>query len=1011
MKCSKWLSAVAGVAVTLTMLPIWTSTAVADDISDASAQLLRQSALDARLGDDGKTPIAVADGDQVYGARASQVPYSADLQQIAGKSYFVDCSAAANGDGSQKSPFNSLDAANAVKLNAGDAMLFKGGAACTGTFTPQGSGTEAAPITIDAYDATADKRARIDADGAADAVHLYNVQHYVVRNLELTNTSGDAKDYASLRHGLRIELEDYGNGSGYEVANLYVHDVLGDNQKNSTGIRLEVNGDKTPTKFDGVNVHDNIVRHVNRTGLAVTTSWYHREEESSWPGGFYPMGSVWVHDNFLTDIGGDGIVVWNSPDAVIEYNTLENAANEHGGKTDNSHNAGIWSWVSDRTVFRNNHVFAMHRSSHNNDGAAFDADSGGSGLIFEHNLSHDNMGGFFMYCGCWGLSTRTLVRYNISLNDGRYVDMEPKCEAAGETARTIFTAGTTDSHFYNNTILLPPTEIDVAGFGHYMANNSVMANNLYIAQQGTVVTDTTTNEHKGSWANTLNWRNNVFAGPAAGAWPSGAHTADNQVVPGLTLAAGEGLARLHIQHDALTAAGYPIADANGEQGVTDFLGKPTPTVTNPDIGAFQYSAFPAQTTVADGGFEAADATAWKLDHAQVNAEGRRSGASGLYLDKGGSATQTVKAAIDRTYRLTAAVHTDGNGELPSISVTLPSKAVAHAEPMTDKDGKPIVSADGWTPVSVVFRTSYDASTFDLAVDAKDGGWADDIVAEGVYDHIVDGSFEAPANTVWQPPVDIIGTPGNAGESGPLERSTDAVTGALATPVPVTGKRQTATGTETFTADAFNRFVYVTPGQNYELGVWAKADAGKEVTLAWRLYPGFSQGYPLTNITPLGAASTKSTEYTRVTVPVNSTQNQIEVRCSGNGLCDDMTLVSAWNGTAPAIGDASPNQPSKPKPSKPKPTEPTSPTESTEPAGKDDGANPVVKPTTGDGSAAKDKRDGAAAQADKEEQSAIDLAHTGATIFGVCLLAGALMLIGVVVASYAHRRKAEPKHNH
>lgn len=966
--------------------------AAADEVSAQSDAILTQSALDERRADNGTTPIAVHLEGRIYGARTTPYPYSASESTIAGTAYYVDCGDAtedatggdaeaeatavieddAQGTGTREEPFTSLEAANAVTLQPGDAMLFKGGSVCAGTFAPKGSGTQEQPITIDAYDASKEDRARIDAQGGVDAMLVQDVEHYVIRNLELTNTAGDGTDYTIVRHGLRIVNQNQGTLSGFDIANLYVHDVLGNNKKNAAGIRLEVLGSAVKSKFSGVEIAYNELRHVNRTGIVAATDWWQREEAEYWGGTYYPQDPIHIHDNFLTDIGGDGIVVWAAPDSIVEYNTLENAANEHGGKSDNSHNAGIWAWVTDRIVFRNNHVFDMHRSADNNDGAAFDADTGGTGQIFEHNLTHDNAGGFIMYCGCWGLSTNISARYNLSLNDGRFVDLDPVAEPTGETARTVFMAGSTDSHFYNNTILLPPTDVNIAGYGHYMVNNVAMVNNLYLAQQGTVVSDTTT----GVDNNTLTWRNNIFAGPAQG-WPTDG--TDNQVVSNLGLGTGSGLAQLQIRSDEVLAHGYPVADPHGEKEVLDFLGNPVPTVTSPDVGAFQYSKVPQQVTVADGGFEQCDSTAWSKNAITVT-DGQRSGARALSVN-GEPVTQTVSAAINRTYRAVAAVKPAGeSAALPQVSITLPSGASMTLAPQTDKDGKAIADGTGWVGVSGVFRTAADASTFTIGISGT--GLIDDVSIEGVDDLMVDGAFESPTNTVWQPAIVLEGTPANAAENGTIDRSEDAVTGKYAAPVPATGTRLNADwAQEPFTGDAYNRFTYVAPGENYDLGVWAKAKESSEVTLAWENFAGWRADYPLTLSNVKGSVSTNSGEYTRLNLPLVAEQEQIVVACQGEGLCDDMTLVAAWDGSVPAIAAGNCTSASEPSEAD-KPTTPSN-DGSTGSEGKGNGD------TSGDAKGAGRSDGGSAEKIDGK------LSNSGSAVAGVIVLATLLMLIGAV----------------
>lgn len=58
-----------------------------------------------------------------------------------------------------------------------------------------------------------------------------------------------------------------------------------------------------------------------------------------------------------------------------------------------------------------------------NDGSAFDTDWGTAGTtIFQYNYTHDNEGGFWL--NCMGLNynqecEKTILRYNVSVNDGR----------------------------------------------------------------------------------------------------------------------------------------------------------------------------------------------------------------------------------------------------------------------------------------------------------------------------------------------------------------------------------------------------------------------------------------------------------------------------------------------------------------------------------------------------------------------------------------------------------------
>ena len=75
----------------------------------------------------------------------------APASRAVGASYYVDCSAATNGNGSQSSPWNNLATVNATTFAPGDQILFKRGITCVGTLSPQGSGSSGSPIAVDAY--------------------------------------------------------------------------------------------------------------------------------------------------------------------------------------------------------------------------------------------------------------------------------------------------------------------------------------------------------------------------------------------------------------------------------------------------------------------------------------------------------------------------------------------------------------------------------------------------------------------------------------------------------------------------------------------------------------------------------------------------------------------------------------------------------------------------------------------------------------------------------------------
>src|SRR5690606_21855700 len=91
---------------------------------------------------------------------------------------------------------------------------------------------------------------------------------------------------------------------------------------------------------------------------------------------------------------------------------------------------GIWPWSSDNTVIQFNEV--SDHKAYKVDGQGYDADFNCKNTIIQYNYSHNNSGGFVLVCNK-GESTGTndnignegsVVRYNISLDDGRYPDSD-----------------------------------------------------------------------------------------------------------------------------------------------------------------------------------------------------------------------------------------------------------------------------------------------------------------------------------------------------------------------------------------------------------------------------------------------------------------------------------------------------------------------------------------------------------------------------------------------------------
>jgi hypothetical protein len=300
--------------------------------------------------------------------------------------------------------WRSLDRVNAAAYRPGDRVCFRAGSAWTGQLIVTARGEPGRPIV---FEAEGDgPRPRIDGAGRVeDAILVRNAQHVVVRGLEVTNRG----EVVVVRRGVHVLARDAGTLAGIAITDLFVHDVNGSQKrKNNGGIVFSTQGPR-PTRFDGLTIERNIVWRVDRSGICAASEFWPRAR-------WFPSPGVVIRDNWLGDLGGDGVVPWATDGCLIEHNILE-GANKRAG----SYNAGIWPWSTDNTVMRLNRASGVQTTL---DGQGFDSDYNSRNTRIEWNLSHDNEGGFLLICDDGGANPKeslgnrgTIVRRNISRHD------------------------------------------------------------------------------------------------------------------------------------------------------------------------------------------------------------------------------------------------------------------------------------------------------------------------------------------------------------------------------------------------------------------------------------------------------------------------------------------------------------------------------------------------------------------------------------------------------------------
>lgn len=132
-----------------------------------------------------------------------------------------------------------------------------------------------------------------------------------------------------------------------------------------------------------------------------------------------------VRGNRIERTGSDGIIVANSVSPLIDGNVCYDAG-ALGTCEETRLIAGIWVCAVKDALIQRNEVARTRMFT--GDGTAFDTDWGTEGTtVFQYNYSHDNEGGFWLDCSSLNYNKnyeKTILRYNISLRDGRGIAVE-----------------------------------------------------------------------------------------------------------------------------------------------------------------------------------------------------------------------------------------------------------------------------------------------------------------------------------------------------------------------------------------------------------------------------------------------------------------------------------------------------------------------------------------------------------------------------------------------------------
>jgi len=479
------------------------------------------------------------------------------------RDYYLCPAGEDSGPGTRDKPWRSIARINDTRLQPGDHVYFQGGQSFAGTIELDraDSGTPDREVVVTSY---GDGQAIIDgANGSS--LRANGCNYLIFRDLRLT---GSGRKNGNTQDGLWIL-----DSQGLEIDRVEVSGFRGSGVQ-ADGVR--------EARITDVYAHDN--------GSAGISIGYGKRSSDLHISRCVARNNPGDPSN-LTNHSGNGIVVANAQNAIVEYCEAVNNGWDMPRKGNGP--VGIWAWNSDRVIIQ--FCISHDNKSPGDDGGGFDLDGGMTNSILQYNLSYNNDGPGYFLCQFPGAPVfrDNIVRYNISQNDG--------VKNNRRSGIDIYSASPNASacQVYNNTVY--NQHGSAVGFGGLPMPDVVFRNNVFICS-GTVISG---DGQRGRFENNLYWsadgRDLLFDGhPSLRAWAEATgqerlageivgRTADPRLAsPGTaTVTTPTALAdlrayRLMLDSPCL-AAGIVMKDNGGH----DFWGHPVPESQKPALGACQ----------------------------------------------------------------------------------------------------------------------------------------------------------------------------------------------------------------------------------------------------------------------------------------------------------------------------------------------------------------------------------------------------------------------------------------
>jgi parallel beta-helix repeat protein len=455
----------------------------------------------------------------------------------AGTSYYVNCAAASDGNGSSASPWNNLTTVNSKTFAPGDSLLFNRGTTCTGSFVFSSSGTSANRITIGAYGTGA--LPAIDGTGQNRAVKLLDTSYVTMQDLEVKN---------SRVWGVLLTTDHDAPAVGITLKNLVVHHVTGGSYVEMgakwTGLVVFAPGmivEPDMTKGSGVYTRksyfdtvlvDNVQAYDTTLWAGIFVWGVQVDQDFQWSKDSKNQAiqsrNITIQNSTVHDTYGDGIAIYMSHEGTIQNSVVYRSGMEPPPE-DIGSPVGLWWWTAENMVGQFNESYDNHSPSV--DGGGYDIDYGSTNSTMQYNYGHDNGAYCISVFGYQGATTTNIVRYNICAADGTvhtYIKKKPSGGFTtevmpGQSEIYLCTWGggkLVDTWIYNNTFYVNSTGqteatglFDVCPGGGDAETNGVFRNNLVVSAIPNVLGDVATANSRARDYNLYYYTGGTFTDP------------------------------------------------------------------------------------------------------------------------------------------------------------------------------------------------------------------------------------------------------------------------------------------------------------------------------------------------------------------------------------------------------------------------------------------------------------------------------------------------------------------